>query len=149
MMHTAYAQNAYRSMELSDSSPLELIIKLYNGTINFLSKAVNAIDEGDRPQKVYYINKSRAIIEELLSSLDPNVGGDVVANLQDLYSYMLIELTKANATDDKERLAHIQELLRTLKLAWNEAGTNMTLPAASPSPSPGIAPVTSSFALST
>jgi flagellar protein FliS len=48
------------------------------------------------------------------------VGGEVAVNLQDLYIYMLLELTRANSTDSIDKIYHIQELLKTLRSAWVE-----------------------------
>jgi flagellar protein FliS len=115
----ANAQNSYNSIEVSNSSPIDLVIKLYDGAVNFLSKAVLEIQAGKRGQNDY-INKTVAIIEELLSALKVEVGGDVAVNLRELYVYMLMELTKANANNDTESILKVQRLLRTLMDGWKE-----------------------------
>ncbi|KWT84075.1 flagellar export chaperone FliS [Candidatus Magnetominusculus xianensis] len=120
MTNPAYAKNAYISTDINNLSPLDLVIKLYDGAIGFLSKAVFSIEKKNRPMKIQYLNKTRAIVEELMSSLDMEVGGEVAVNLHDLYTYMLLELTRINSTDSVDKIYHIQELLRTLKSAWVE-----------------------------
>ncbi|MBF0344895.1 MAG: flagellar export chaperone FliS [Nitrospirae bacterium] len=127
MTNTTYAQAAYISMDISNLTPLDLIIKLYDGAISFLNKAVTAINKKDKVQKIQYLNRSRMIIEELLFSLNIEDGGEVALNLQDLYTYMLIELTRANASDSIDKIYHIQELLKTIRSAWFEIKT--TVPA--------------------
>ncbi|MBF0564267.1 MAG: flagellar protein FliS, partial [Nitrospirae bacterium] len=47
MTNAAYAHSAYISVDISSLSPLEIIVKLYDGAINFLNKAVMAIDKKD------------------------------------------------------------------------------------------------------
>ncbi|KJR42802.1 Flagellar protein FliS [Candidatus Magnetoovum chiemensis] len=125
-MNTSYVHNAYMTTGINNLSPLDLIIKLYDGAINFLTKAANAINNNDSATKLNYINKTRAIIEELLSSLRIEEGGEVAQNLQDLYTYMLIELAKTNSSNDSDKLYHIQDLLKTLKSAWQEV--RLTVP---------------------
>ncbi|MBF0608533.1 MAG: flagellar export chaperone FliS [Candidatus Magnetobacterium sp. LHC-1] len=127
MTNAAYAQTAYISMDISSLSPLDLIIKLYDGAISFLSKAVVAINKKDKVQKIQYLNRSRMIIEELLFSLNVEDGGEVALNLQDLYTYILLELTRVNASESIDKIYHIQELLKTLRSAWFEIKT--TVPA--------------------
>ncbi|MBF0540332.1 MAG: flagellar export chaperone FliS [Nitrospirae bacterium] len=113
------AQNSYNAIEVSNSSPVDLVIKLYDGAVNFLSKAVLEIQDGKKGQ-IDYINKTVAIIEELLSALKVDVGGEVALNLRELYVYMLMELTKANATNDTKSILKIQGLLKTLMDGWVE-----------------------------
>jgi flagellar protein FliS len=120
MTMNSYAHYAYRATDVANMSPLELIIKLYDGAIGFLGKAVNAISKGDRLQKLENINKTRAIIDELLASLKVEEGGDVAKNLQDLYTYMLVELTRANAAGDIEKIIRVQGLLKILKGGWEQ-----------------------------
>ncbi|KJU82199.1 Flagellar protein FliS [Candidatus Magnetobacterium bavaricum] len=114
-------------MDISSLSPLDLIIKLYDGAISFLNKTVVAINKKDKVQKIQYLNRSRMIIEELLFSLNVEDGGDVAQNLQDLYTYILLELTRINASESIDKIYHVQELLKTLRSAWVEIKT--TVPA--------------------
>lgn len=121
----AYAHNAYMASGINSLSPLELVIKLYDGAINFLNRVANAIEARDKVTKIQYINKTRAIIEELLNSLKVEEGGEVAQNLQDLYTYMLIELARLHASENLDKVYHIQDLLRTLRSAWQEIRLNV------------------------
>ena len=64
--------------------------------------------------------RSMAVIEELLASLNLQAGGDSVMHLQELYLYMLRELTMANAEDDALRVQNVEGLLRNLRTAWRQ-----------------------------
>lgn len=120
-MNTAYAQNAYTdTMVVTTTNPLDLIIQLYDGAITRLSKAAFCIKKGDKAQKMQYITRTIAIIEELLASLNMDDGGEVAMNLQGLYIYMLQQLTVANAKDDLEKIKEVEELLKGLRSAWKE-----------------------------
>jgi flagellar protein FliS len=61
----------------------------------------------------------RIIDEGLQASLDKNVGGDLVHNLEALYSYMCTRLLAANVNNDVEALDEVTRLLGEIKGAWD------------------------------
>lgn len=118
-MTYAYAQNAYTKTRVNTSAtPLDLVIMLYDGAIEYLQKSVYHINHGSIQGKIESLSRVRAIIEELLSSLNTDIGGEVANNLQSLYLYMLIELTKANAKNDIAKIEEVENLLVELRSAW-------------------------------
>jgi flagellar protein FliS len=120
-MNLAYARNAYTSVKVKTSiTPLDLVILLYDGAIESLQRAVFYLNQNNIEKKIYFISKCMAIIEELLSSLNMEAGGEVANNLQSLYVYMLKELVTANAYNDKEKIRHIEYLLTELRSAWKQ-----------------------------
>ncbi len=102
--------------------PLDLILLLYDGAIDYLRKTSLSMSQGNVSQKSHYIARGIAVIEELLASLDLDAGGDSVVHLQEIYLYMLRELTIANAEDDALRVHNVESLLRKLKSAWRQIG---------------------------
>lgn len=121
MINATYALNAYKHARVNTSrTPLDLIIMLYDGAIEYLGKAVLCIDEGNTARKAEFISKTIAIIEELLLSLDMEAGGEISANLQSIYLYMLKELIVANAKNDVQRLQRIVNILKDVRIAWRE-----------------------------
>jgi len=120
-MTTSYARNVYQSSLVNTSThPLDLVIMLYDGSIGFLGRARDSIQRRDVAEKAKYISKANAIIEELLIALDIEKGGEVAANLQSLYLYMMKQISLANADNNPDRLAEVEGLLRTLRDAWKE-----------------------------
>jgi flagellar protein FliS len=119
MVNAAYARNAYTQTKVATTyNPVELIIMLYDGAIDFLDKAATAINMREVPIKIKYIDKTMAIIEELLKALNLEVGGEIAINLQNLYLYMMKELVLANAQNDINKLNHVIGLLKNLREAW-------------------------------
>lgn len=120
-MNLQYAQNAYTRARVNTSTtPLDLIIMLYDGVIEHLGKAAFFMSQRNISQKTYHISKSISIIEELLSSLNIKKGGDIALNLQSLYIYILRELTVANSSNDVDKIKHIEQLLNELRSAWRQ-----------------------------
>lgn len=103
---------------MSTTDPLELVIMLYDGAIEFLEKAAIATNARQTAVKIRYLDKSIAIIDELLNSLNPEVGGEVAENLMNLYLYMMQELTLANAQNDADKIRQVSSLLRQLREGW-------------------------------
>lgn len=118
-MTLTYAQNAYTKTKVNTSAePLDLVIMLYDGAIEYLQKAGYHINQGSIQGKIENLSRARAIIEELLSSLNTNIGGEVAENLESLYLYMLMELAKANARNDTAKIEEVENLLIELRSAW-------------------------------
>jgi flagellar protein FliS len=121
MMNVAYAQNAYTNTKaITSTTPLDLVIMLYDGAIEYLHKTIFYINQGNTERKIYYITKTMAIVEELLSSLNMEEGREIAQGLRDLYIYMLRELTAANARNDIEKIRHLEGLLKELLSAWKQ-----------------------------
>lgn len=119
MVNTAYARNAYTQTKITTTyNPVELVVMLYDGAIDFLDKAATAINMKEVQIKIRYIDKSLAIIEELLSSLNFEVGGEIAITLSELYQYMMKELVLANARNDANKIKHVIGLLKELREAW-------------------------------
>jgi len=120
MSNTAYALNAYTQSKTAVASPVDLVIMLYDGAIDYLDKAATAVNMKETKEKIKYIDKTVAIIDELLKSLNLEAGGEIAVNLQDLYIYMMRELTMANLQNDAGKIKHVESLLRELVSAWRQ-----------------------------
>ncbi len=119
MVNAAYALNAYTQTKVTTTyNPVELVVMLYDGAIDFLDKAATAINMREVPIKIKYIDKAIAIIEELLNALNLEVGGEIALNLQNLYLHMMRELVLANAKNDGNKIKHVINLLKELREAW-------------------------------
>jgi flagellar protein FliS len=119
MVNAAYARNAYTQTKVTTAyNPVELVIMLYDGAIDFLDKAATAIKMKEIAVKIKYIDKTMAILEELNNALRLDIGGEIALNLQNLYLHMMRELVLANAKNDGNRIKHVINLLRELRGAW-------------------------------
>ncbi len=118
MLNVSHALDAYTKTRTVSASPLDLVIMLYEGATDFLDKAAIAINIKEVQTKIKYLDKTMKIIEELLYSLNHEAGGEIAINLQDLYIYMMKELTLANLKNDAEKVRHVESLLKELLSAW-------------------------------
>lgn len=118
VVNLAYARNAYTQATVTTNTPLDLIIMLYSGAIEYLERAANAIENKDLQAKIKCIDKAIAIISELSNSLNSESGGEITANLENLYLYMSKELVLANIKNDSDKISHIASLLKTIQEGW-------------------------------
>lgn len=119
-----FAQNSYqryRAVKIQTASPAQVMLMLYDGAIRFAHVARQKIEAGDLPGKGTYIGKVQAIVAELMSSLDFSVAPELCARLQQLYIYMMEQLTEANVKVATGPLDVVINLLTTLRDGWAEA----------------------------
>ncbi len=110
----------YRQNQISSTAPEKTVLMLYDGAIRFLKDAIREIDENNNiVEKANLIEKTVKIIEYLQSCLDSDKGGEIAVNLNKLYDYMSIQLTKANLKNDTEKMEEVLNLLKTVREGWN------------------------------
>lgn len=113
-----YGQVAVHS-GVQDASPHRLIQMLIDGALEKIIIAKNHMQERNIAEKGRHISWAISIIEGLRSSLDTEAGGEIAANLNDLYEYMENRLTEANLKDDEGMLDEVAGLMRQIKGAWD------------------------------
>ena len=114
--------NAYRQ---SAGNTLEdrrvVLLKLYDGILKFLAQARRGALEGLPKIRGENISKIMAIITELECALDHERGGEIAANLSNLYQYITNRLVEASVKNDVDALDNVREIVSTLKDAFEKA----------------------------
>jgi len=117
---TRHANRCYQEMEVNTANQIELILLLYNGAIHHLNLAKQHALAQEIDRRGAAISRAVALICELQTSLDPQKGKDIAANLARLYDYMLRRLTLANIKGEVEPITEVMRLLSNLASAWKE-----------------------------
>ena len=120
-MSTNFGANQYKEMAIKTANRGQLLLMLYEATIKHIKKAISCIDKKDIPGRGTAIGKAHDIINELVNTLDFEVGGEIARKLESLYNYMIEQLIKANMEQNKAPLIVIQGILENLLWAWREA----------------------------
>ncbi len=110
---------AYQQQNAVSDDPYVLVLKLYEGLLNYLSFVKSAMESGDVEAKFIYINKSVAIFDELRSVLDFN-GGDVSYYLDGLYLYQIETLFSAGIDDNVNSINQVSKVVQSLIDAWKD-----------------------------
>ena len=113
--------NQYKHMAVKTASRGQILIMLYEAAIQNVKKATVCIERKDVAGKGKAIGKAHDILNELVNTLDFDVGGQIARDLERLYNFMTEQLVKANLENRKEPLQAIQKLLETLLAGWRGA----------------------------
>ena len=113
--------NQYLQNQIMTASKEQILLMLYDGAIKFCRQALAANENGNVIEKLGKISKAFAIITEFSNSLNHEIGGDIAADLDGLYQFMLRELGKARTETSAEHLQNVEKLLVDLRLTWGEA----------------------------
>ncbi len=112
--------SCYRESQVTSATPEETVLMLYDGAIRFLSTAIKEVEENNNiVEKSILLEKTVKIIDYLQSCLDSEKGEVIAKNLDSLYDYMVIELTKANLRNDTKKMEEVLGLLLTIRDGWN------------------------------
>ncbi|AMR81954.1 flagellar export chaperone FliS [Cupriavidus nantongensis] len=128
----AYAQVGVETGAMS-ASPHRLIVMLFDGARAAIAKARFHMEAGDIPAKGNAISKAIDIIVNGLNAvLDHDAGGEIAADLEALYDYMVRRLMQANLHNDTGLLTEVDGLLGNLASAWAQIGEPLQAPAPAP-----------------
>ncbi len=98
----------------------KLVELLFEALLRHLSTAATAISKGDVASKGIAIGKAVRIIEEgLKAGLNDREGGELAANLRQVYDYSIVRLTHANLHKDAQAVAEVQSLIAPIADSWS------------------------------
>ncbi len=112
--------NEYKQVQIGTAEQGKLILMLYDGAISSLSRAVEALRQGDHLMKGQLILKAQDILLELLAGLDLGAG-ELAVNLQSLYLFMYRHLNEANLKKSEKHVQEVLNILTSLREAWGKA----------------------------
>lgn len=110
---------------VEELTPLEVLIQLYEGAIQFLERSAAACEEGQVDEFKEWLLRGQRIIEEFQRTLDFSQGGGVSEQLNELYGFMLENLTQAGLTHDTQYVRLVVSHLTTLLDGWRSAVASM------------------------
>ncbi len=113
--------NQYHNNSVQTASQEQILLMLYDGAIRFVRQASDAIEANEWGDKLVYADKAIAIITEFRNTLDHSVGGEIAANLDSLYEFMLREIVRAKVSNSSEPLKPVLRILNELRETWAEA----------------------------
>ena len=128
-MNARTALGAYKANKtttaMEDASPHKLIATLLDGALERIASASGAMNRGELAASGEAIGKAISIVDSLRVSLDHEQGQDLAESLSALYDYMTRRLLEANATKDPDMLVEVADLLKEVKIAWDEIPSHL------------------------
>lgn len=113
-----YGASRYRDAELASATPGQLVVMLYDRILLTLRRARAAADAGRIELRCESLLSASEMITELRLVLDHEQGGAIAANLDQLYGFMLRELTEANRLQDAARIDVVLRIAGELRDAF-------------------------------
>lgn len=118
----AYARVGLET-DVASADPLRLVLMLYDGALKSVAQARGHMQRGEIPAKGMALSRAMQIISEgLVASLDRSRGGELAAQLKELYAYMNRRLLEAGVRNEPSILDEVSGLLRELRQAWDSIG---------------------------
>ena len=108
----------YKKTSVESAGREKILLMLYEGAIKFTKLAIKAAEEKKIADRGINIGRAFDIVMELNNTLDHKVGGEIAANLERLYLFIMDEYTKGNISGKPEHLRAALKVLETLYAGW-------------------------------
>ena len=111
----------YKKSLIESANKEKVLLMLYEGAIKFIKQAKEAHEVKNIALRGEMIGRAYDIVMELSSTLDFKVGGEIAVNLEQLYIYVMDELSKANISGDPKHFDNSLKVLSILYDGWVKA----------------------------
>lgn len=118
----------YMTQQVMTASPAKLVFMLYERAIGSLHEAVSAIESGDVQARWRANNRAIEIVSHLWATLNTDQGGEIAANLERMFPFILRQLTQVDVKNDPAPAEEVITLLEPLRDAWREIAQSSAQP---------------------
>jgi flagellar secretion chaperone FliS len=116
------AAKQYFETQVQASTPVELVVLLYDQALRSGHAAKEALARRDIPARRDAISRVMGIVAELQNTLDMDRGGDVARELDRLYDWTTARLLDVTVTQNAKPLDEVLRVLETLRDGWSAIG---------------------------
>ena len=116
---TQTAVQSYQTQQIMTASPAKLVALLYDKAVASLNEAAGAIARGDIEARHNANRKAIDIVAHLWGTLDLERGGEIAANLDALYSFMMRRLGEVDSKNDAQAAEDVIRLIEPLRKSWH------------------------------
>jgi len=117
------AAQTYTQISLEGSSPVGLVVALYDNALKSLHRARRAIEANDIERRTHHLNHVLSIISHLQGTLDLQRGGKVARTLAQFYAYARAKILEVSLTNSLEKLTQLASQFSSLRGAWHASET--------------------------
>jgi flagellar protein FliS len=121
---------AYAATQVQTASPVQVIVLLYDGTIQAMKLAQEGMRNNQREDKARFLGRALRVVSELSATLNMEQGGGVAKDLRRIYEFVIHELTQANLLNQPDRLDAPIRCLGVIREAWQELAVQVNKPQA-------------------
>ena len=113
----------YVDTQVRSSTPLELVVLLYDAALISAATARDAMTRKDIPTRRAALSRMLAIIAELQNTLDLENGGEIAKDLDALYAWLTSRLLDATVQQSVRPIDDAVRVLKPLRDAWKTLAT--------------------------
>lgn len=110
-------------MEILSASPERLVVLLFDHLVVNLHRVKLALDNNDVNLRTVSLGKARAIVSELLSTLDFDKGGKIAKDLSSLYTFLLAEMAEIGLHRDAKKVERLMQIAEELRSGFTGAAS--------------------------
>lgn len=114
----SHPTTAYLHSKVMSASPEELRLMLLDGALRFAHQARNGLETKNFEQSYSGFSQCRAIIVELMTSINDAPNPELTARVKSLYGFFFSELIAASYEKDIEKLDKVIGLLEYERETW-------------------------------
>lgn len=111
-------QQSYREAAVRGAGPVELVVRLYEQTIEDLRQAASAIEQNDIERRTKRIKHAILVVGHLQSALDFAKGGKVAQDLDNFYNAVRQSLVWVQFHPSKRGVTQLITDLLAVREAW-------------------------------
>jgi flagellar protein FliS len=108
----------YTRLSLEGSSPVGLVVALYDNALKSLYRARKAMEANDIERRTQHLNHVLSIVAHLEGTLDLQEGGEVANTLKQFYTYARSRILEVSMTNSKTKLGDLVSHFSSLRAAW-------------------------------
>lgn len=123
------AAQSYRLQRILTASPAMRVVMLYDEATRCLNDVVRAVENKNVKDRWAANNRAQMIIEYLRGTLNMEKGGEIAANLDKIYGYILGTLHLVDVHNDAKPARDAILLLEPLRTSWTTLARQPALPA--------------------
>lgn len=108
----------YQETQFATADRGRILLLMFEGGLKFLAQSRVGLEAGDFLRFGQQLGRAQAVIAELMHTLDHKAGGEIAANLERLYQFMLDHLVEANRRKSVRHVEQVSHLLATIADAF-------------------------------
>lgn len=112
---------AYREADVQSSSPVEVVIMLYDVLVRDMRRIIAAIGAGDIQDRVKHSNHAFEVLQQLECALDMEHGGSTAKELSRFYSHVRAKIMEVQFKLNPALLERQIEMVQELREGWVRA----------------------------
>ena len=112
------AAKTYTQLAVEGTSPVGLVVALYDNVMKSLYQARRAVLANDIERRTQHLNHALSVVAHLEGTLDMEQGGEVAMTLSHFYTYARHKILEVSLSNSAQKLEELLFDFSSLRGAW-------------------------------